>query len=56
MRAKRGGDLTGSNPTDRGKKGTKYHVAVNGDGVPVACMATAANVNDCESVGAAWRT
>ena len=29
-----------------GKQGTKYHVAVNGDGVPVACMATAATVND----------
>ncbi len=46
VRAKRGGDLTGPNPTDRGKWGTKYHVAVNGDGVPVACVATAANVND----------
>jgi transposase len=45
-RAKRGGDLTGPNPTDRGKRGTKYHVAVTGDGVPVACVATAANVND----------
>jgi len=39
VRAKRGGDLT--DPTDRG---TKYHIA--GDGVPVACAATAANVND----------
>src|SRR3954451_9772292 len=39
VRAKRGGDLT--DPTDRGKRGTKYHIA--GDGVPVA---TAANVND----------
>src|SRR6478735_5772869 len=28
VRAKRGGDLTGPNPTDRGKRGTKYHVAV----------------------------
>ena len=46
VRAKRGGDLTGPNPTDRAKKGTKYHVAVNGDGLPVACAATAANVND----------
>ena len=46
VRAKRGGDLTGPNPTDRGKKGTKYHIATNGDGVPVACIATAANVND----------
>jgi transposase len=45
-RAKRGGDLTGPNPTDRGKRGTKYHVAVTGDGLPVACAATAANVND----------
>ena len=46
VRAKRGGDLTGPNPTDRGKRGTKYHVAVTGDGVPVACAATGANVND----------
>jgi transposase len=45
-RAKRGGDLTGPNPTDRAKQGTKYHVAVMGDGVPVACAATAANVHD----------
>jgi transposase len=46
VRAKRGGDLTGPNPTDRAKKGTKYHVAVTGEGIPVACAATAANVND----------
>ncbi len=43
---KRGGGLTGPNPTDRAKRGTKYHVAVDGDGVPVACAATAANIND----------
>jgi transposase len=46
VRAKRAGDLTGPNPTDRGKRGTKYHIATTGDGVPVACLATAANVND----------
>ena len=46
MRAKRGGDLTGPNPTDRAKRGTKYHIATDGDGVPLACLATAANVND----------
>jgi transposase len=46
VRAKRGGDLTGPNPTDRAKRGTKYHIATDGDGVPVACVATAANVND----------
>jgi len=46
VRAKRAGELTGPNPTDRGKRGTKYHIATTGDGVPVACLATAANVND----------
>ncbi len=46
VRAKRGGDLTGPNPTDRGERGTKYHIATTGDGVPVACAAMAANVND----------
>ena len=46
VRAKRAGDLTGPNPTDPGQKGTKYHIAVAGDGVPIACVATAANVND----------
>ena len=46
VRAKRGGELTGPNPTDRAKKGTKYHVATTGDGVPVACAVTCANVND----------
>jgi transposase len=51
VRAKRGDDLTGPNPTDRGKRGTKFHVAVDGDGVPVACAATAANVNDTALFG-----
>jgi IS5 family transposase len=46
VRAKRGGDMTGPNPTDRAKRGTKYKVAVDGDGVPVACVATPAHVND----------
>ena len=46
VRAKRGGDLVGPNPTDRAKMGTKYHIATDGDGTPVACLATAANVPD----------
>ena len=46
VRAKRGGDHTGPNPTDRGKRGTKYHIATTGNGVPVTCNAPAANVND----------
>lgn len=40
------GDLTDPNPTDRAKRGTKYHGALTGDGIPVACAATAANIND----------
>ncbi len=29
VRAKRGGELTGPNPADRGKAGTKYHIVVS---------------------------
>src|SRR3954466_9776913 len=43
VRAKRGGELTGPNPTDRGKAGTKYHVAVATDGLPLAIVPSAAN-------------
>jgi transposase len=46
VRAKRGGDLVGPNPTDRARMGSKYHMATDGDGTPVACLATAANVPD----------
>ena len=46
VRAKRGGDLAGPNPTDRAKMGSKYHIATAGDGTPVACLATAAKVPD----------
>ena len=31
VRAKRGGEYTGPNPTDRGKAGSKYHVLVRVD-------------------------
>jgi transposase len=46
VRAKRGGELTGPNPTDRGKAGTKYHVAVATDGLPLGVVPSAANVHD----------
>jgi len=46
VRAKHGGDLTGPKPTDRGKPGTKYHVVVSSDGLPLGAVASAANVND----------
>src|SRR3982750_4441975 len=44
VRAKRGGELTGPNPTDRAKRGTKYHVVVASDGIPLAALPSAANV------------
>src|SRR3954462_5840950 len=46
VRAKRGGELTGPNPTDRAKRGTKYHVIVASDGIPLAALPSAANVHD----------
>jgi hypothetical protein len=42
VRAKRGGELTGPNPTDRGKAGTKYHVAASTDGIPLGVVPSAA--------------
>src|SRR5690349_7642623 len=46
VRTKRGGELIGPNPTDRAKRGTKYHVVVASDGIPLAALPSAANVND----------
>jgi len=46
VRAKRGGELTGPNPTDRAKRGTKYHVVVASDGIPLAALPSATNVHD----------
>jgi transposase len=45
-RAKRGGELTGPNPTDRGKAGTKHHVVVATGGLPLGVVPSAANVHD----------
>ena len=46
VRAKRGGELTGPNPTDRGKAGTKNHIAASTEGIPLGIVASAANVHD----------
>ena len=46
VRAKRGGELIGPNPTDRGKAGTKYHVVASTGGLPLAVVPSAANVHD----------
>jgi IS5 family transposase len=44
---KGGGAETGPNPTDRGKLGTKQHLIVDRQGIPLAVDITAANVNEC---------
>lgn len=46
VRALGGGEDTGPNPTDRGKKGSKHHAVVDAQGIPLAATVTAANVPD----------
>jgi hypothetical protein len=41
-----GGELTGPNPTDRGKPGSKYHLLVDRGGIPLAVGLSAANTHD----------
>ena len=43
---KKGGLLTGPNPTDRGKAGSKHHLVVERHGLPLAVTLTAANEHD----------
>ena len=44
--AKRRGEVTGPNPTDRGRPGTKRHLIVDRGGIPLAALITPANVHD----------
>jgi transposase len=37
----------GPNPTDRGKPGTKRHLIVDRQGIPLAALLTGANRHDC---------
>ncbi len=41
-----GGDQTGKNPTDRGKKGSKIHILVDQRGAPLAVYISGANQHD----------
>ena len=43
--APNGGELTGPNPTDRGKLGTNYHLLVDRGGIPLAVRLSAANTH-----------
>ena len=40
------GPLTGPNPTDRGKKGSKIHLLVDRNGLPISVAISAANTHD----------
>lgn len=42
----KGGGLVGPNPVDRGKPGSKYHLLVDADGVPINAKLSAANTHD----------
>jgi len=48
----RGGEKTGKNPTDRGKSGTKRHVLVEREGIPLAVTLSGANVHDNQQLEA----
>ena len=52
VRAVRGGQDTGPNPTDRAKRGSKHHALVDGNGLPLAVKVTAANRHDVTQVKA----
>jgi len=43
-----GGELTGANPVDRGKPGSKYHLLIDATGIPLAVGLSAANVHDSQ--------
>ena len=41
--------MTGPNPTDRGKLGTKRHLLTDQDGIPLSVVITAANTHDMKA-------
>ena len=38
--------MTGHNPTDRSKLGTKRHILIDKDGIPLSAIITSANTHD----------
>jgi transposase len=55
LRAVRG-DLTGANPIDRAKRGSKLHRAGEGTGLPLSLLVTAANTPDGVVLRRCWMT
>ncbi|WP_086003377.1 IS5 family transposase, partial [Nocardiopsis halotolerans] len=50
MRALKGGDLTGPNPVDRGKKGSKIHLITDRAGLPLSVAISGANTHDSQAL------
>lgn len=51
-----GGEETGSNPTDRGKSGTKRHLLTEATGLPTSVVVTGANRHDKTQVEAVFES
>ncbi|WP_201698511.1 IS5 family transposase [Paraburkholderia hiiakae] len=52
IRANGSGKKTGPNPTDRRKLGSKHHIIVDAQGIPLAVILTGANVHDVTQLDA----
>ncbi|MFF7183393.1 IS5 family transposase [Streptomyces sp. NPDC008121] len=50
MRALKKGDLTGPNPVDRGKYGSKIHLITQRSGLPVSVGISGANLHDSQAL------
>ncbi|MFH8520656.1 IS5 family transposase [Streptomyces gelaticus] len=50
VRAKKGGELTGPSPVDRGKPGSKMHVLSDANGLPLVVGLSAANTHDSQGL------
>ncbi|MFE9169882.1 IS5 family transposase [Streptomyces kebangsaanensis] len=50
VRAAKGGFLTGPNPTDRGKSGSKIHLVTDRNGLPLSLGISGANLHDSQGL------
>ncbi|WP_152513502.1 IS5 family transposase [Nocardiopsis baichengensis] len=50
MRAAKGGGLTGPNPVDRGKNGSKIHLITERSGLPLSVAISGANTHDSQAL------
>ncbi|MFE4654892.1 IS5 family transposase [Streptomyces sp. NPDC056707] len=50
VRAKKGGELAGPSPVDRGKPGSKMHVLSDAEGLPLRVGLSAANTHDSQAL------